>query len=290
MGGTATNPANSAAILITVPPAWQATEKQLPAKTMMAGAGSLPEPTWCRGWFLARVGFRSAGSFERAVNGGDCGSSGCLAPGGRLVRRLCPVLPVPRAGWFRDCGSSAADRERFGTRWVLGVSRTGIMLVEFQGVRGHPRAAPCEATARAVVSRLRDLPQDRGSTRTDVPDSCRVHSSTSHIRGLRHASKLLISKRSHIANFDPQSLNRHVPAVGLPGFAVVWGRPAGCWHRDDPRSRPRAARGPGAPAPGGPRPGGAPAQPRAGGQAGSAGLSHPGRRRRRMPTYFQTGP
>src|ERR1700691_4861786 len=46
MGGTATIPANSAAILITVPPAWQATEKQLPAKTMMAGAGNLPEPTW----------------------------------------------------------------------------------------------------------------------------------------------------------------------------------------------------------------------------------------------------
>src|SRR5487761_158978 len=283
MGGTATNPANSAAILITVPPAWQATEKQLPAKTMMAGAGSLPEPTWCRGWFLARVGFRSAGSFERAVNGGDCGSSGCLAPGGRLVRRLCPVLPVPRAGWFRDCGSSAADRERFGTRWVLGVSRTGIMLVEFQGVRGHPRAAPCEATARAVVSRLRDLPQDRGSTRTDVPDSCRVHSSTSHIRGLRHASKLLISKRSHIANFDPQSLNGRVLAVGLSGFAGSGGGLGGAVTAMTRSHGPRAPaqeRRPGARA-WGRRPGREQADRRRAIASGSG--------RRRMPTYFQTG-
>src|SRR5487761_642349 len=118
------------------------------------------------------------------------------------------------------------------------------------GVPGCARAP----AGSAVVSRLRDLPQDRGSTRTDVADSCRVHSSTSHIRGLRHASKLLISKRSHIAVFDPQSLNRRVLAVGLPGFAVVRGRPAGhfpAMTRGHGHGRP-AARG-------------APARPRAGG-------------------------
>src|SRR5487761_463789 len=36
------------------------------------------------------------------------------------------------------------------------------MLMEFQGVRGHPRAAPCEATARAVVSRLRGFAPGQG--------------------------------------------------------------------------------------------------------------------------------
>src|SRR5487761_871175 len=122
---------------------------------------------------------------------------------GHFARTYIKLHAKTGAGHHR--GSKASHWERFGTRWVLGVSRTGIMLMEFQGVRGHPRAAPCEATARAVVSRLRDLPQDRGSTRTDVPDSCRVHSSTSHIRGLRHASKLLISKRSQSDVFDPQS-------------------------------------------------------------------------------------
>ena len=138
----------------------------------------------------------------------DRGSSRRRAFEGQPFSPLCPGLPRRVTGCFGDCGSSEANRERFGTRWVPGVSRTGIMLMEFQGVRGHQRAAPCEATARAVVSRRRDLPQDSGSTRTDVPDSCRVHSCTSHIRGLRHASKLLILKRSHIAAHDPQSLRR----------------------------------------------------------------------------------
>src|SRR5487761_126775 len=154
---------------------------------------------------------------------------------GHFARTYIKLHAKTGAGHHR--GSKASHWERFGTRWVLGVSRTGIMLMEFQGVRGHPRAAPCEATARAVVSRLRDLPQDRGSTRTDVPDSCRVHSSTSHIRGLRHASKLLISKRSHIAPYVTQSYYRPVD----PGCKC---RQIGARRRalprfpsDDPQSR-----------------------------------------------------
>src|SRR5487761_242081 len=185
---------------------------------------------------------------------------------GHFARTYTKLHAKTGAGHHR--GSKASHWERFGTRWVLGVSRTGIMLMEFQGVRGHPRAAPCEATARAVVSRLRDLPQDRGSTRTDVPDSCRVHSSTSHIRGLRHASKLLISKRSHIANFDPQSLNGRVLAVGLSGFAGSGGGLGGAVTAMTRSHGPRA-----------------PAQEQADRRRAIAS----GSGRRRMPTYFQTG-
>src|SRR5487761_919106 len=159
---------------------------------------------------------------------------------GHFARTYIKLHAKTGAGHHR--GSKASHWERFGTRWVLGVSRTGIMLMEFQGVRGHPRAAPCEATARAVVSRLRDLPQDRGSTRTDVPDSCRVHSSTSHIRGLRHASKLLISKRSLSAAYDPQSSNQPARGTGKPGHNRRTSRPPGARHPDDPRSPPSRAR------------------------------------------------
>src|SRR5487761_872384 len=159
---------------------------------------------------------------------------------GHFARTYTKLHAKTGAGHHR--GSKASHWERFGTRWVLGVSRTGIMLMEFQGVRGHPRAAPCEATARAVVSRLRDLPQDRGSTRTDVADSCRVHSSTSHIRGLRHASKLLISKRSLSAAYDPQSSSRPARGTGKPGHNRRTGRPPGARHPDDPQSPPSTAR------------------------------------------------
>src|SRR5487761_409267 len=162
---------------------------------------------------------------------------------GHFARTYIKLHAKTGAGHHR--GSKASHWERFGTRWVLGVSRTGIMLMEFQGVRGHPRAAPCEATARAVVSRLRDLPQDRGSTRTDVADSCRVHSSTSHTRGLRHASKLLISKRSHIANFDPQSRNSPVMVVGLFCFVPVRRRTAGYFPAMTRGHDPGGPRGPG---------------------------------------------
>src|SRR5487761_304671 len=224
---------------------------------------------------LSRSGYRAAEAFALPI-AGKC-PAGC---------RPAVIKPnkTPLAMRLPDyCGSKLAIWERFGTRWVLGVSRTGIMLMEFQGVRGHPRAAPCEATARAVVSRLRDLPQDRGSTRTDVPDSCRVHSSTSHIRGLRHASKLLISKRSHIANFDPQSLNGRVLAVGLSGFAGSGGGLGGAVTAMTRSHGPRAPaqeRRPGARA-WGRRPGREQADRRRAIASGSG--------RRRMPTYFQTG-
>jgi|HubBroStandDraft_6_1064221.scaffolds.fasta_scaffold349678_4 hypothetical protein len=43
MAETATSLANIAAMLIMACPAWQATARQLSARTMMAGAGNLPE-------------------------------------------------------------------------------------------------------------------------------------------------------------------------------------------------------------------------------------------------------
>src|SRR5487761_57468 len=76
------------------------------------------------------VGFASGGSFERAVEGGDRGSSGLLAPEARPVRRLCPGLPVPRVAWLDDCGSSGADRERFEIRSFDACRRPLMWLVE----------------------------------------------------------------------------------------------------------------------------------------------------------------
>src|SRR5487761_687095 len=83
-----------------------------------------------RGRFVSRFGFPSGGSFARAVAGGDRGSSGLLTPGGLLVRRLCHGLPVPRAGWLDDCGSSGADRERFEIRSFDACRRPLMWLVE----------------------------------------------------------------------------------------------------------------------------------------------------------------
>ncbi|MCW2895101.1 MAG: hypothetical protein JWO75_4590, partial [Actinomycetia bacterium] len=51
--------------------------------------------------------------FSGGVGRCDRGSSGCAAPEGRPVRRLCPGLRVLRAGCFRDRGSSGADIATF---------------------------------------------------------------------------------------------------------------------------------------------------------------------------------
>jgi hypothetical protein len=151
------------------------------------------------------------------------GAAMALAYDATRVTRDVDSLFIPHGVVLEEAWNVAQElglprwwlRQRFETRWVLGVSRTGIVLLEFQGVRGHQRAAPCAVAARAVVPQPRDLPQDRGSTRTDVPDSHRVHSSTSHIRGLRHASKLLILKRSHIRAL--RHARTHLLALWHPG-------------------------------------------------------------------------
>ena len=89
-----------------------------------------------RGRSVARFDLPSGGSWG-AVDRGDCGSSGCLAPGGRLVRRLCPGLPVPRAGWLDDCGSSGADIAHFDPQSLNG-RVLPVDLPGFAVVRGRP--------------------------------------------------------------------------------------------------------------------------------------------------------
>ena len=195
-----------------------------------------------------------------------------------------------RAG-FVIAGHRGADRERFEIRsfdacrrplmwlveeWTRHESATSVLVEPLSWGKSRSR----DTTARAVASHgaARGCPRTPWNSMSMIPvrDTPRTH---------------LVPKRSHIANFDPQSLNRRVLAVGLPGFAVVRGRPAGCCHRDDPRSRPQAARGPPQAAArvrravrrtGRPRRGRRPGHGQAGPVTGRRALSHP-TERRRMP-------
>src|SRR5487761_791771 len=178
-----------------------------------------------RGRFVSRFGFRSGGSFERAVDGRDRGSSGCPAPGGRLVRRLCPGLPMPRAGWLRDCGSCAADRERFEIRsfdacrrplmwlveeWTRHESGTSVLVEPLSWGKSRSR----DTTARAVASHgaARGCPRTPWNSMSMIPvrDTPRTH---------------LVPKRSLSAPDDPQSSNQPARSTGKMGHNRRTGRP-----------------------------------------------------------------